>query len=110
LCDPAFAKHPNARQFAENLPDDGLLLYGTLYTMSSAFLHGQGGELPYLVGLTGDKGLPIDPLPSQVGFEMSLLSIHETFRVAISRAAAVLAWTRAIRPCQQSLIGGGRRP
>jgi len=67
-----------------------LLLYGTLYTTSSAFLHGHGGELPYLVGLTGDKGLPIDPWPSQVGFEMSLLSIHETFRVDISRAAAVL--------------------
>lgn len=81
---------PSTRQLAEGLLAEGLMLYGTLYSMSSAFLHGQGGELQYLYGFTGEKTLSVDPLPSRVGFDISVLSLHETFRVAIGRAARAL--------------------
>lgn len=65
---------PSISKMADEIEESGI--YGTLFGISSAFLHNQGSELQFLAAPRGTNTIEADPYPSKENFCMAWLSTY----------------------------------
>jgi len=79
---------PTTAKMAEEIQESGM--YGSLFGMSSAFLHHQGSELQFLAVSRGTTTIEADPYPSKENLDLAWLSIYFTMQALWSGVAHIL--------------------
>lgn len=65
---------PSTSKMAEEIKESSI--YGTIFGISSAFLHNQGSELQFLAVFRGTNTIEADPYPSKENFNTAWLSTY----------------------------------